>query len=147
MTALFGLNESIECKSAEVVALKIEPCSEALNHHIIGRCIKYLCSRNGHATIKKELSPKESLLKNPNAKLGIGDNINSVSFYVLVKGLRVEAIQFNGKFSGRHNCNTFTSNSDFTFAQITEPFPGKDAIVVNIPKNFINPIGQLSKKK
>jgi len=147
MADLFGLNESIECKSAEVVALKIESCSKALNHHIIGRCIKYLCSRNGHAIIKKELNPKESLLKNPNAKLNKGDRINSVTFYVLVKGLKVEAIEFNGVFSGSHNCRAFTSNSDFTFAQITEPFPGKNAIVIELPKDYVIPISELSKKK
>lgn len=147
MAALFGLNESIECKSADVIALKIEPCIRALNHPIIGKCIKYLCSRNGNATIKKELDPKKSLLKNPNAKLNIGDTINSVSFYVLVKGLKVEAVEFNGVFSGRHNCNAFTSNSDFTFAQITEPFPGKEAIIVELPPDYVLPISTLSKKK
>ena len=147
MAELFGLNESIECKKAEIVALKIEACGRALNHHTIGRCIKYLCSRNGFAKIKSALDPKRSLLNNPSAKLDLGDSINSVAFYVLVKGLRVESVEFNGRFSGRHNCNTFTSNSDFTFAQITEPFPGKDAIIVPIGQNFVNPILQLTKKK
>jgi len=147
MAELYGINESIECKSAEVVALKIESCSKALNHHKIGACIKYLCTRNGSATIKKELSPKVSLLDNPHAKLNEGDNINSVAFYVLVKGLKIESIEFNGKFSGRHNCNAFTSNSKYTFAEITEAFPGKEVILIELPNDYISPIKQLSKTK
>jgi hypothetical protein len=147
MAALFGLNESIECKSADVVALKIEGCIRALNHPLIGRCIKYLCSRNGHATIKKELNPKTSLLNNPNAKMDVGDYIHSTAFYVLVKGLKIEAVEFNGVYSGRHNCNAFTSKSDFTFAQISEPFPGKEAIVVELAENYMTPISALSKKR
>lgn len=147
MAELYGLNETIECKSAEVVALKIVSCSKGLKHHIIGPCIKYLCSRNGYAEIKKELEPKESLFNNQNAKLNIGDTINSIAFYVLVKGLKIEPIEFHGKFSGRHNCNTFTSNSKYTYAEITEVFPGKEVILIELPKDYISPIKQLSKTK
>lgn len=144
---LFGLHESIECKNANVVALKIEPSMRALNHPIIGRCIKYLCSRNGHAIIRKELDPKQSWLNNPNAKLDEDDKIQAVRFFVLVKGLKVHAIEFNGVFSGRHNCNTFTTNSDFTVAQISEPFPGKDVIKIHFPDDYVLPTLQLTKKR
>lgn len=139
---LYGLKQSIECSSARVIAKKIQPTSP-LNHEVFGKCIKSLCTRDGEATILKELVPKLSLVSNPISALNIGDMIKANSFYVLTKGYKPPRLS-KVAFSGRHNAQEFNTN-DYTFAEITKPFPGGLKVVLNLPADYISPFDQLSK--
>jgi hypothetical protein len=136
----FGVGESIECASAYVIAKKILP-SPPMNHEFFGRCMKYVCSRDGGASIVKELDPKISKIQNSISRLNLGDKIQGKSFYVLHKGhkpLKPEKT----RFSGQHNGNEMTT-PDYTYAEIRTPFPGKPE--PELLENFISPFIQLSK--
>ncbi|MEO6302141.1 MAG: hypothetical protein ABIP51_03105 [Bacteroidia bacterium] len=131
--------------SANIAAKKITPSSPQ-NHPIIGLCIKYLCSRDGFAEITKELNPKKAQI-NEHSKINIGDRVAANSFYVLVKGFKKKEIGFGGRFSGSHNCNCFTTHTEYTYAEIQVPYSCGLKIIAELPKNFISPIKQLTKKK
>lgn len=143
MPEYYSKNDSLECHGANTISKKIvESCP--LNHHIIGRCIKYVCTRDGICEITKESNPKISKLENTLAKLNLGGTLKSNAFYVLVEGFRIKKIS-KINFSGQHNANTFLTNSEYTFAQITIPFP--KIIDLLLPENYIRPIDNLSKKQ
>jgi len=135
--------DSIECYGAEVKSKKNQP-SVPQNHPKIGKCIKYECTRDGQAEIKKELSPKEHKI-NPLAKLNLGDLIKCKSFYALVEGFKPKRIE-KIKFSGQHNGNSFSTNSEYTYAEVTLAFPNA-GVLASFPKDFVRPLDALTKKK
>lgn len=138
----FGQGESIECEAAHIIAKKIEP-SPPLNHIVFGKCLKYTCSRDGAGTITKELNPKVSKLSHPVSNLDLGDSIKANRFYVLVKGFKATRLN-KTHFSGAHNANEFYS-SEYTFAEISKPYPVGNNISFRPPQGFISPIQQLTK--
>jgi hypothetical protein len=139
---IFGQGESIECESANVIAKKIE-VSPPLNYATFGKCLKYICTRDGEASIIKELFPKSTKLSFPVTNLNLGDTIKANRFYVLVQGFKAKKLE-KVRFSGAHNARQFNSDS-YTFAEISKPYPVGQYISFNPPKGFISPISQLSK--
>lgn len=145
MSEHYGKGESIECNGAYVVSKKIEP-SCPLNHPTLGKCIKYVCTRDGRAQITEELNPKESKIPKSISKLNLGDLIDCHSFYVLVEGFKPKKINFAGKFSGAHNANNFNTSSEYTYAEISKPYPAGEKLQITFPDGFISPLEQLKKR-
>jgi hypothetical protein len=139
----------VESNGSTIVSKKIVP-GIVLNHPTIGYCIKYLCTRDGYAEITKELNPKEAKLCT-HSKLNNGDKIQANAFYVLVKSLRRKSIDFGGKMSGAHNCNSFSTNTEFTYAEISIPFSCGENITIKLEaigkEIYVSPISELTKKK
>jgi len=138
----FGEHQSIECGGANVIAKKIVS-SSPLNHEVFGKCLKYICTRDGEAEIVKELNPKKTQLTHPVSALNHGDKIVANSFYVLEKGLKARRL-VKVKFSGAHNANKIITEN-YTFAEITKPYPISTKIENRIPLDFISPFKQLAK--
>lgn len=141
---LYGTNQSIECSAAYIIAKKIQ-ISPLLNHPVFGKCIKSICTRDGEATIRRELNPKKSLINNSISALNIGDKIVSNEFYVLVKGHRPPRLS-KVRFSGAHNAQEFNTD-DYTFAEIRKPFGAGQKIDPILPIDYISPFNQLKRSK
>lgn len=141
---IFGQGESIECEAAYIIAKKIE-VSPPLNHIVFGKCLKYICSRDGEATIKKELNPKVSKLTHPVTNLNIGDTIKANRFYVLLQGFKAKRLTKTA-FSGAHNAREFYSN-EYTFAEISKPYPAGNNSNFITPAGYVSPIQQLTKSQ
>jgi hypothetical protein len=139
----YALYESIECSGAHVVAKKIEPANVQY-HETFGAVIKYVCKRDGRAEITKELNPKTSKCENPVSHLDFGDTLNSEGMYVLKSGKRVDKIK-KVHFSGQHNANEFKT-SDYTFAEISHPFPIASKTTISLPKTYVSPLKRLLKR-
>lgn len=139
----YGAGETIECDASDIRAKKIV-ASPPLNHEVFGKCVKYLCTRDGIAMITKELNPRESKVNNPLSHMNLWDSLKANSFYVLVKGFKALKLE-KVHFSGQHNANKF-STKDYTFAQISIPYTS--AAINSIENNeYINPIKQLTKRR
>lgn len=130
MKEYFQVPESIECVKAEIFARKFAN-GTLIKDEKLGRCIKYTCSRNGKATILKELEPKKALKKG-SSHLNLGDSIHAERFNVLIKGIR--RLKFNkiGGHTGRHKTQQ-AKTSSYTFAEIS--------------KSFVNVINSIEKRQ
>ena len=113
--------ENIECEKAEVIAKKIVP-SMLLKDNTLGRYIKYSCTRNGTAEIKKIFSKEPEEYVNPNSNRNIGDKIQSESFFVKVKGIRLFKKEKISGHTHTHSSQKFQTKNH-TYAEITKPFP------------------------
>ena len=128
---IYGKAESIECESATVTAKKIEP-SPPYNHEIFGKCLKFICKRDGEAIITKELDNKASSKCGvENSHKDIGDKLKAKTFYVLRQGVKAVKLK-KVRFSGEHNARQFDT-TEYTFAEISVPFfnPGNNSISDN----------------
>lgn len=119
MSEYIEIGESIECEKALINARKFTNGALVYDDDI-GRCIRYVCSRNGNAITQKELNPKVAL-KKETSHLDLGDSIRAERFYILVKGIRRLRINKVGGFTGRHSTGRMVTSS-YTFAEISKPF-------------------------
>lgn len=109
--------ESIECDKCELTARKIVPSSPQIDS-LLGRVIKYECSRNASAEILKELNPKEFRCK-VTSNLDLGTKIQAESIYLItcqLKRLKLDLVNE----SGRHKASKGIIEN-FTFAEIKYP--------------------------
>ncbi len=109
--------DSIECGKCEVIARKIVPSSPQIDK-VLGRIIKYDCSRNSSAENFKELSPKKFKYKF-SSNLDLNSKLQADSLFFLttqLKRLRLNVVHESGK----HKANKGVIN-DYTFAEIKYP--------------------------
>lgn len=111
--------ESIECDGSEINTRK-NVASSILNHPIIGRCIRYLCSRNADSKIIKELNPKVAKI-DIRSHLDLNDQIKGERIEVLVQGTKRLKFSVKGGHTSTHKVQTVQSKC-YTYSKISKPF-------------------------
>ncbi|MEI7581190.1 hypothetical protein [Runella sp.] len=111
------VGESIECDKCELVTRKIVPSSLQM-HHILGRVMKYDCSRNCSAKNLKELNPKKFRVK-MTSDLDLNTLLSAESIFLFTTKLRPLKLNVVNE-SGRHKANEGVVDG-FTFAEIKYP--------------------------
>ncbi|PIP54830.1 MAG: hypothetical protein COX07_03195 [Bacteroidetes bacterium CG23_combo_of_CG06-09_8_20_14_all_32_9] len=109
--------ESIECDKCEVIARKIVPSSPQIDD-ILGRVIKYECSRNSSTENLKELVPKKFKHKF-SSNLDLGTILKADSIYIITTQFKRLKLDIINK-TGRHKASKGTIN-EYTFAEIKYP--------------------------
>lgn len=117
MAEFHNAGESIECGKCEIIAKKFVPSSPQI-HSILGKVIKYECSRNSSAKILEELDPKEFKVY-VGSHLNLNDTLKAETLYAYttyLKRVKTEVVNY----TGRHKANVACIYG-FTLAQIRYP--------------------------
>lgn len=108
---------SIECEKCEIISRKIEP-SGLLEHPILGKVLKYKCTRDSSSEILTELNPKifKCLLS---SNLQLGDILKAKAIEVLSKKIVPERKSVINH-SSQHKAEKIILKG-YSFSQITYP--------------------------